>query len=98
MRRFAIVMTAALALGAMVTLAHAADGDASPPDAVSGQSVAPAAAAAHDHGETCGGGGACCSACQIRQKYAKEKAADDDGGCPCQRAKKAREQALADGE
>lgn len=43
---------------------------------------------------TCGGGGQCCSACQVRKKYAKAPA-DAGGGCPCQRAKKAREAARA---
>lgn len=63
-----------------------------------GQSIpaeaAPAAVAdGHDHSPTCGSGGACCSACQVRQKYAKAKAEGDEGGCPCQRARRAREEA-----
>ena len=55
------------------------------------QSVAPEAAAEADSG-TCGGGGSCCGACQTRQKFAKNKDAAA-GGCPCQRAKRAREEA-----
>ncbi len=45
--------------------------------------------------ETCGGGEGCCSACQIRKKYSKAPAEAAAAGCPCQRAKKAREAAKA---
>lgn len=95
MRRLALMTIAFLFLGTLVMPAAATDVDTGSSGAVNGQSAA--AAVAHDHGETCGGGGSCCSACQIRQKYAKEKPAEGeaDGGCPCQRAKKAREQAEA---
>jgi len=101
MRRLGLMTIAFLFLGALGMPAAATDADPGSAGAVSEQSAA--AAVAHDHGETCGGGGSCCSACQIRQKYAVEKAAEGeaDGGCPCQRAKRAREQAqaqAADGE
>lgn len=92
MRRVSIVGLLFLALiGTAAVVAVAGD---APPVAENGQSMAaPAAGAEHDHESTCGSGGACCSACQIRQKYAKAKSEDEAGGCPCQRAKQAREQA-----
>ena len=83
---------------ALVLAAPVWAGDAPAQAAELGQSIpaeaGPAAeAAAHDHSPTCGSGGACCSACQVRQKYAKAKGEGEDGGCPCQRARRAREQA-----
>lgn len=98
MHRLMIAFMVSLSLCLVGPLAFAGESDTAKTDVVSEQSVAPVADAAHDHGDTCGGGGACCAACQIRQKYAKEKGADDDGGCPCKRAKQAREQAQAAGE
>lgn len=97
MRRHAMATMAFLVLGALAMPAAATDAGAESSRAAGEQGAAAAAAVAHDHGETCGGGGSCCSACQIRQKYAKEKAAvgEAEGGCPCQRAKRAREQAQA---
>ena len=66
-------------------------------DAAAEQSIAPEAAAggavAHDHSETCGSGGSCCAACKMKQKYAKAAAGDEEGECPCKKAKLAREQA-----
>lgn len=92
MRRRNVLLFLALSLILAAALpAIAADGAAD--TATAEQSVE--AAPAHDHDETCREGGGCCSACQFRQKYAAQKPAEADGGCPCKRAQQAREQAQA---
>lgn len=85
MRRYTFSLILALALAAV----SAATAE-SPPE---GAQIAVDAAAAHDHGATCGAGGECCAACQFREKYAAQKPAEAEAGCPCKRARAAREQA-----
>lgn len=89
----ALIFAAALVTATSPVVAGEPVADAAVEQSIAPEAANAAGAVAHDHSETCGGGGSCCAACQIKQKYAKNAAEDGEGGCPCKKAKLAREQA-----
>ncbi len=97
MRRIAFLLSLALALALTAGAASADHHDEHRTDVVAaadtndGQSIAPSADVSADS-DTCGGDGKCCGACQFKKKHAKNQG--EEGGCPCQRAKRARQRAL----